>query len=104
MSNALVDPAMRMSNTSCQQAPSKVSKLARMSRMRSSASQSSLLAKSADKNGKLDEIIKRSQEPRERRKQSQSRASSRDRPARQSLLSNGHGKKAMMQTLNVPEP
>ena len=41
---------------------------ARLSKMRASASQSSLLAKQVDKNGKLDEIIKRSQELRDRRK------------------------------------
>lgn len=80
--------------------------------MRVSASQSSLLSKQVDKNGKLDEIIKRSQELRDRRKQSQSRASSRDRQpqrdnaARSSVVSNGQmSKKALMQNmLNVPEP
>lgn len=107
LSHNCVDPGMRMSNASFQPPPSKASKHSKMSKMRSSVSQSSLLAKQVDKNGKLDEIIKRSQELRERRKQSQSRAGSRERQqntTRLSLQSNGQSKKAMMQTLNVPEP
>lgn len=67
MSNTFADPASRTANASCQQAPSK-GRPSKMSRLRTSASQSALLAKSVDKSGKLDEIIKRSQELRERRK------------------------------------